>query len=174
MLTLDNSLIADSLMRVVHDAIPAIGCPVIAMDNNEIQFVTVMPGVAPAPERINGVTFTTVPAVLFTHVPTLRTDKTLRGGRSIAEGYADFIVVTPRNGFVNGASAIAAKVAALFPVPLMIDLVVDGHIVVDKPVVPMQGYDDSIYWRIPVRVTYRAYSGSSGVFPQIPNTGDEW
>lgn len=155
MISADNSAIADPIMRAAVDASPSLGVPIIAMDNNTIEFVTTMPAGKTAPARISGITKTTVPAVLFTHQPVLRRDPTLAGSSTIAEGFADFIVVAPRNGFANQANAIAAQIAGLFPVATRIAMT-GGQITIIRPVMPMPGYDDGVHWRVPVRVNYRA------------------
>ena len=159
----NNSDIADPIMEVVYDQSQWMGLqiglpgklPVIAMDNNAVEFVTVMPVGFDAPARISGITYTTVPAVLFTHQPVLRFDETLAGTRTIADGYADFIVVVPRNGFASAANKIAGMIADLFPTSCRIDMLC-GLITVMRPPMPMAGYDDGVYYRVPVRIAYRA------------------
>jgi hypothetical protein len=151
----NNSAIADPIMKAALDYSPALGVPVVAMDNNTVEFVTTMPSGKTAPSRISGITYTTVPAVLFTHQPVSRRDLALKGGLLMAEGFADFIVVAPRNGFANLANGIAAKIAAAFPVARRLTLA-SGKVTIMRPPTPLPGYDDGAYWRVPLRVHYRA------------------
>lgn len=155
MIRANNSDIADPILQTVAWAGPSFTWPVIAIDNATLEFVTVMPSGTTAPERISGITYTTVPAVLFSHQPVGRRDITLAGERTIAEGFADFIVVAPRNGFANQANSIAAQIAAMFPMGRRIDMM-DGTIIITQPPMPMQGYDDGVYWRVVLRLNYQA------------------
>lgn len=153
MISADNSQIADPIMRLAYEA--DIGFPIATIENNEIQFVSAMPAGRTAPAKIDGITYTTVPCVLFQHVPVTRSDPTLKGGKTIADGFAQFSVVAPLNKFTNQANAIANQIAALFPVAKRITLA-DGKVTIMRPVMPGDGYIDGAYWRVPVRVNYRA------------------
>lgn len=153
MISADPTVIAHPLMRIV--ALAGLGCPVVSMDNAAVEFVSTMPQDRTAPARISGVTYTTLPAVLCTHRPVALTDPTLAGGTLFAEGFADFIVVTPRNEFSTRANAIAAQIAALFPKGRTVFLTA-GRAIITRPAMPMAGYDDGVHWRVPVRVNYRA------------------
>lgn len=153
MITADPSAIAHPLMRVV--SMHGISVPIVAIDNATVEFVTTMPPGKTAPSRISGITYTTVPCILFTHQPTGRTDLALAGGAVFAEGFADFIVICPLNEFASRAGNIAGQIAALFPKGRAVFLA-GATATITRPATVLPGFNDGVYWRVPVRVNYRA------------------
>ena len=95
------------------------------------------------------------PFLVFDLVPVSRTDSTLKGGGTIATGFAQVTVMAEIGTFATDATDLAEKVAALFTYPLRLP-VTGGDVVINQPPEVQQGYPDGPHWRIPVRIPYEA------------------
>jgi hypothetical protein len=114
-----------------------------------------------------------VPYIEFRHVPTLRSDDSLEGGHEYQTGIALLTVVTMRDSFSTQGNLIAGALAGLFYYGLRITTD-DGFVQVMKPADPVAGFVDGVYWRQPVRVTYRTSTQSGGSSIVEYNEGQEW
>jgi hypothetical protein len=95
-----------------------------------------------------------VPHIEFRHVPTLRTDDSIDGGHEVQTGIALLTVVVNRDGFATEANGIAQEIAEAFPYGFRIETAT-GTVMVSKPADPVAGFVDGVYYRLPVRVSYR-------------------
>lgn len=95
-----------------------------------------------------------LPYVEFRHVPTIRTDDSIDGGHEVQTGIVLLTVVTERDKFTTQAATIGQAIANRFSYGLRI-AGATGDVMVSKPVDPVAGFVDGVYWRQPVRITYR-------------------
>jgi len=95
-----------------------------------------------------------VPYIEFAHIPTIKTDDSIDGTLPVQTGIVLLTVVTARDTFANQANDIAQSIADLFPYGVRIETA-NGTVMISKPSDPVAGFTDGIYWRQPVRVTYR-------------------
>lgn len=96
-----------------------------------------------------------VPYVEFVHSPVQRLDDTIDASDERQEGLALMTVVIARGQFTGPANALADAIAAHFPNGLRLPLSTGDDVMMAKPTDVIQGFTDGIYWRVPVRVTYR-------------------
>lgn len=95
------------------------------------------------------------PYVEFVHAPVQRLDDTIDASEPRQEGLVLMTVVSARGNFTNAVNAIADAVAARFGTGLRLALSTGGEVMMTKPADIVQGFTDGVYWRAPVRLTYR-------------------
>ena len=86
-------------------------------------------------------------------VRTGRTDDTLDGTNTRHTGFMQVTVVSDRNKFTSDALAIADDVAAQFPYGLRLPIP-GGEVVIIRPPLTQQSYQDKADLRTPVRIDY--------------------
>ena len=95
------------------------------------------------------------PFVMFQHVPTVWTDRTLTGGSTVADGYVTVTIVVEKNQFTGPANTLADHIIAAFPKGRRISIGGGSSLVVTKPVAPVLGFGDMADWRLPLRIDYQ-------------------
>ena len=95
-----------------------------------------------------------VPYIEFRHVPSARDDDSIDGSFAVQTGIALLTVVVNRDEFANAANTIAQAIADRFAYGLRITAG-SGAVMVTKPSELATGFVDGVYWRQPVRVSYR-------------------
>lgn len=105
-----------------------------------------------------------VPYVEFVHAPVQRVDDTIDASDERQEGLALLTVIVNRGQFTGPANALADAIAAHFPTGLRLLMSNGDDVMIAKPADVLQGFTDGIYWRVPVRLTYRTAAGLPAVF----------
>ncbi len=95
-----------------------------------------------------------VPYIEFAHVPTAVTDESIDASMHVHTGIALLTVVVNRDAFSNQANTIAQAVADRFKMGSRL-AAGSGSVMIGQPAEPVAGFTDGIYYRAPVRVTYR-------------------
>lgn len=96
-----------------------------------------------------------VPYIEFIHSPVQRLDDTLDASDERQEGLALMTVIIARGQFTRPANALADAIAARFPNGLRLPLTTGDDVMLTKPTDIVAGFTDGVYYRVPVRLTYR-------------------
>lgn len=88
-------------------------------------------------------------------VPTASSDFTFSGTGAVNKGFMQVTVVSGLGGFATAGLKIAEDIKARFAYPTT--LTGPGlEVTIIAPPFIGQGYDDGVYWRTPVRISYSA------------------
>ena len=85
-----------------------------------------------------------------------RTDRSLSGGLVKSTGYMTVTVVGDVDGWETPSERIADRISERFGYPQSLH-VSGGAVHITKPPVVQRGFRDGPYWRLPVRIDYRAH-----------------
>lgn len=96
-----------------------------------------------------------VPYLEFRHVPVSVEDDTLDSTARRQVGLVLITVVAARDEFATVANDLAQTVQARFPRGLRLPVAGKGQILISRHPEAVPPFQDGVYWRQPVRITYQ-------------------
>lgn len=114
------------------------------------------------------------PYLVFENVRTGMQNYTLASGSPVGEGYLMISVVTDTDAFDTDATVIADNVAERFPYGLRLAVAGGGHVLIRGTPRLLQGFNDGINWRVPVRVDYQTFGAGPFSNTQVQSPSLIW